>query len=219
MVITGVLAALLSAGLLAGAVWIWNANTESGYIVTHGDRVQTVTHAFASHELDVDSDVDWLLDRGPQLRVSAEGSEPLFIGVAPTEEVVKYLSGADYDEVTDFSVDPFSLTTERHVGIVDPAAPAGVDIWAASVQGTGVQTLDWDGERGGMSVVVMNADASAGVDAELKVGAHIPHLTWIGLGGGIAGGVLGIAAIALLYAGARPSRREPLAPAPAAPVA
>ena len=84
--IAGSVAAALAAGLLAGAVWVHNANTDSaGYIVTGDHRVQTVTHALASHDLDVDSDFDWVLDRGPELRVSGESSKPLFIGIARTD--------------------------------------------------------------------------------------------------------------------------------------
>ena len=108
------------------------------------------------------------------------------------------------------------LTTERHAGTDNPAAPAGQTIWAASVQGTGPQTLDWDGEGGEWSVVVMNADGSAGVDAQLTFGAHVPHLTWIGIGGAIGGALLLAAAAGLIYAGARPTPRRPLAATPAA---
>ena len=220
LIVTGALAALLAAALLAAAVWVHNANTDSaGYIVTGGDRVQTVTHAFTSHELDVDSDFDWVLDRGPELRISAESAAPLFVGIAPTEDVERYLAGVEHDEVTDFDVDPFALATERRAGVVEPADPGAQGFWAASVEGTGAQTLDWDGERGGMSIVVMNADGSPGVDAELTLGAHIPHLTWIGLGSGIAGGLLAILAGLLVYLGVRPAPHAPLSPAPPAPAA
>src|SRR5688572_28367205 len=114
--IAGSVAAALAAGLLAGAVWVHNANTDSaGYIVTH---------ALASHDLDVDSDFDWVLDRGPELRVSGESSKPLFIGIARTADVERYLAGVEYDEVTDFDIDPLTLTTERQAGTNSPAAPA-----------------------------------------------------------------------------------------------
>ena len=218
--IAGSLAAALAAGLLAGAVWIHNANTDSaGYIVTDNQRVQTVTHALASHDLDVDSDFDWVLDRGPELRVSGESSKPLFIGIARTDDVERYLAGVEYDEITDFDIDPLRLTTERHAGTSSPAAPASQTIWAASVEGTGPQTLDWDAEGGEWSVVVMNSDGSAAVDAELTFGAHIPHLAWIGIGGAVGGALLLAAAAGLIYAGARPTARRPLAATPAAPAA
>lgn len=107
LIITGSFAALVAAGLLAGAAWTLNANADSaGYIVTGEQRAQSATHAFVSDDLDVDSDFDWILDRGPKLRVSGESSEPLFIGIARTSDVERYLAGVDYDLVVDVDVDP-----------------------------------------------------------------------------------------------------------------
>jgi hypothetical protein len=220
LIVTGSLAATLAAGLLAGAVWVKNADTDAaGYIVSGDHRVQTVTHAFASDDLDVDSDFDWILDRGPQLRVSGESDKPLFIGVARSADVERYLAGVAYDEVADLDIDPFALRTERRAGTADPTAPADQPIWIASTYGNGLQTLDWDAEGGQLSVVLMNADGSPGVDAELTFGAHIPHLTWIGIGAAIAGALFLALAAALVYLGARPAPRHPLAATPAAPAA
>jgi hypothetical protein len=191
----------------------------AGYMVTDNHQVQTVTHAFASQDLDVNGDFDWFLDRGPELRLNAESSKPLFIGIARSADVERYLAGVAYDEVTELDLEGFSLTTERHAGAIDPALPASQTFWEASVQGTGPQTLAWDGGFGRWSVVVMNADGSPGVDAELNLGAHVPYLTWVEIGGYIAGGLLLAAAAGLFYLGVRPVPREgdPLAPTPAAP--
>jgi hypothetical protein len=220
LIITGSLAAMLAAGLLAGAVWLFNANTDSvGYIVTDTHQVQTASYAFASRELDVDGDFGWLYDRGPKLRVRGESSKPLFIGIARADEVERYLAGVAHEEVTDLDLEPFSLTTGRQIGATEPTAPASQTFWAASVQGAGLQTLEWDGGYGQWSVVVMNADASPGVDADLSFGAHIPHLTWIGIGGAIGGGLLVVVAAGLVILGLRLKPRPPLAPTPAAPAA
>jgi hypothetical protein len=217
---TGSLAAMLAAGLLAGAVWMFNANNDSvGYVVTGTHPVATDTYAFASQDLDVNADFDWLYDRGPKLRVRGESGKPLFIGIARSDEVERYLAGVAHEQVTDLDLEPLALTTERQQGTADPAAPASQTFWAASAQGAGLQTLEWDGGYGQWSVVVMNADASPGVDADVSFGAHIPHLTWIGIGGAIGGGLLAIAAAGLLYLGARLTPRRPLAPGPAAPAA
>jgi hypothetical protein len=221
LIITGSLAALLTAGLLAGAVWIQRADIDSaGYMVSDTHQVQTVSHAFATRDLDVDGDFDWFLDRGPRLRVNAESDEPLFIGIARSEDVERYLAGVEYDEVTELDVDRFSITTERHPGTLDPAAPASQTFWEASVQGTGPQSLAWDGGFGQWSVVVMNADGSPGVDAEVDFGAHVPWLNWVALGGYIGGGLLLLATAGLFYLGVRPAPREPVAPTtPEAPAA
>jgi hypothetical protein len=220
LIATGSLFALLAAGLLAGAVWIHRADIDSaGYVVSDIHQVQTVTHAFATEDVDVNGDFDWFLDRGPTLRVNAESSKPLFIGIARSEDVERYLTGVEYDEVTDFDIDPFAVSTERHAGVIDPSLPAGQTFWEASVQGSGPQSLEWDGGYGQWSVVVMNADASPGVDAEVDVGAHVPYLNWVGIGGAIGGALSLALAAALIYLGVRPAPRDPLAPSPAAPAA
>jgi hypothetical protein len=220
LITIGSLAAMLAAALLTGSVWLFNANTDSvGYVVSGKHQVATDSYAFASKELDVNGDFDWLYDRGPKLRVRGESKKPLFIGVARSDEVERYLAGVAHEQVTDLDLDTFALTSERRIGTSDPAAPAGQTFWAASVQGAGPQTLVWDGGYGQWSVVVMNADASPGVAAGLSFGAHIPHLTWIGIGGAIGGGLLAVAAAGLIILGVRIKPHPPLAPTPAAPAA
>ena len=79
-------------------------------------------------------------------------------------------------------------------------APADSHIWAASEQGSGKQTLNWEIEDGDWSVVVMNADGSAGVDADISAGAKIPFLDalgWTALGSGAFVLLIGIALLVM----------------------
>jgi hypothetical protein len=70
--------------------------------------------------------------------------------------------------------------------------------------------MTWKVRDGDWSVVVMNADGSAGVDAGVRAGADVPFLGpagWITLGGGL---VLLAGAGGLLYLGIRkPPRTRP----------
>lgn len=220
LITTGVVAAMLAAALLTGAVWLFKADTDSvGYVVSGEREVATASYAFASADLDLDGDFDWLYDRGPKLRVRAESGEPLFIGIARSDEVESYLAGVAHEQVTDLDLESFALTSELQAGTSEPAAPASQTFWAASVQGAGPQTLEWDGGYGQWSVVVMNADASPGVDAGVSFGAHIPHLAWIAIGGAIGGGLLVVVAAGLIVLGVRLRPRPALAPTPATPAA
>jgi hypothetical protein len=58
--------------------------------------------------------------------------------------------------------------------------------------GAGPQQVDWVPANGIWTVVVMNADGSAGVDADLRGGATVPALT------GIAWGLLALGALVTL---------------------
>jgi len=220
LITTGVVAALLAAALLAGAVWLFRADTDSaGYVVSGTHEVATASYAFATADVDLDGDFSWVYDRGPKLRVRGESDEPLFIGIARSDEVERYLAGVAHEQVTDLDLDSFALTSELQAGTNEPAAPAGQTFWAASVQGAGPQTLEWDGGYEQWTVVVMNADASPGVDAGVSFGAHIPHLTWVAIGGAIGGGLLAVAAAGLIVLGVRLRPRPALTPTPAAPAA
>ena len=109
----------------------------------------------------------------------------MFVGIARTRDVDAYLDRSAHATLTDFEVDPFEAELPHHRRrLAAPAAPGTQSIWAAKATGAGTQTLTWDVEDGDWSVVVMNADGSAGVDTDISVGAeradrrrprHRPH--------------------------------------------
>ena len=81
-----------------------------------------------------------------------------------------------------------------------PAAPATQDFWVAKSQGTGTQKLDWDVKDGDWSVVVMNADGSPGVHADISAGADVAFVGAVATAliiSGLAG--LGIGAALLAF--------------------
>jgi hypothetical protein len=216
LVALGGIAAVVASGLVAAGgffVWVDQAKQDDdGYLSTGTALVSTPTHALASESLDVDSDADWLLDDGrfATVRVSgasADAGRDVFIGVAPSAAVAAYLDGVAHDEVVDFEVDPLRIETERRPGAEAPAPPASEPIWAASVHGAGEQTLDWELQTGDWSVVVMNADGSAGVQADLTFGARLTFLLELGIGllaGGVALLAGGIAMVVLGVRGTPP---------------
>jgi hypothetical protein len=52
----------------------------------------------------------------------------------------------------------------------------------------------------------MNADGSAGVTVELRIGAEVDPLIWIALGVLLTGVLVGLGAAALIYLGSRRPR-------------
>jgi hypothetical protein len=217
LIVAGAVTAVLALGALglgAGALWADGEKNDQGYLTTDSERFAAPTRALATDNLDVDLDgVDWVLDSGElgkvQLEVASEGDEPVFVGIARTEDVASYLRGVDHTRVTDVDADPFEASYHRQSGNRRPEAPAQESFWAASTQGRGTQTLDWRVNDGDWSVVVMNADGSRGVAADVSAGAKIPFLDelgWSALGGG---GALLIGALALIVLGARPPRNRP----------
>jgi hypothetical protein len=228
LVITGTLATLLAVGLLAGgglALW-GNAQKDSdGYLSTDTHQFEAGTRALATENLDIDLDGgDVIMDTGDlgkvRLQVESRDDKPVFVGIARTSDVDDYLAGVSHTTLTDVSSSPFDADYDDHSGHRRPVAPADSQIWAASEQGSGQQTLNWEIHDGDWSVVVMNADGSSGVDADISTGAKVPFLNelgWTALGSGSFVLVVGIA---LLVLGIRrpgsPTGTAPVAPAPAA---
>jgi hypothetical protein len=230
LIVTGAVTGLVAAGLLAvggAALWGDSEKDGDGYLSTDSHHFTAGTHALASESLDLDLDgAEWLMDREDvgdvRLEVAPQGDEPVFVGIAPTDQVSRYLSGVARTSVSDVDSWPFEVNYDERTVAGDrkPAPPGDQRIWAASVQGAGTQTLEWDVEDGDWSVVVMNADGSRGVNAEVEAGAKVPFLSEIGWTGIGTGAVLMIAAAGLLVLGIRTPRNRPglgtgLAPATA----
>jgi hypothetical protein len=107
----------------------------------------------------------------------AMGSETVFMGIAPIDAVAGYLDGVAHDEITGwdfFRDDVEDVVYVRSEGTTDPAAPGTKGFWVASVSGSGEQILDWTMQDGEWAVVIMNADGSPGVSADVRIGVSAP---------------------------------------------
>jgi hypothetical protein len=211
LVVTGSLASLLAAGLLAiGGLALWGDSQKDsdGYLSTDTHQFEAGTRALATENLDVDLDVgDWVMDTNDlgkaRVQVESRDDKPVFVGIARTSDVENYLQGVSHSTLTDVDTSPFEASYDDHSGDRRPVAPAESNIWTASQQGSGKQTLNWEIKDGDWSVVVMNADGSAGVDADISTGANIPFLDDIGWSAIGSGGFVLIVGVALLVMGIR----------------
>ena len=197
--ITAALALLvLAAGIALLAVHATKRDGE-GFYGTSATTLATPTAGFATDSLDLDSDApSWLVRDGrlATLRVTATGldDKPVFVGIGPAAQVDAYLRGVGHEEVTDFEVDdPWSVETLRRSGFSHAAPPATQPFWVASAQGGGARTVRWPVRDGNWKVVLMNADGSADLRADVAVGAKVPAVRTIGLvllvfGAGLAAG-------------------------------
>jgi hypothetical protein len=208
------LIALLSLGFLAaGGLLLWGDSQKDadGFLSTGADRFGTATSALATENLDLDLDGAGSLvgdDVYGKVRLRAESSDgkPVFVGIARTSDVSRYLRGSAHDVITDVDYSPFHADYSRRPGDRTLTAPGAERFWAASAQGDGRQSLTWDVEDGDWSVVVMNADGSPGVHAGVSAGASLGFLDDAGRVSITTGVVLLFIAGGLLYLGVRPRR-------------
>ena len=224
LVILGSIAALIGAGLLAaGTGLLWADQTQrddDGYLSAPTETFATSSHAIVSERIDlVEADNRggrWLLSEAVlgDVRVQAEAQGEVFVGIGRTRDVDAYLGGVAHDTVAELDYEPFRVDYDRVAGTSEPAPPGDQDFWVASATGPGEQTARWDVEPGAWSVVVMNADGSTGVAADVSAGAEADFLTWLAVIVLVAGLVFLAGGGGMIYAGARSAGRTS---APAAP--
>jgi hypothetical protein len=142
------------------------------------------------------------------VRVTPRADKDVFVGIARTSDVSAYLRGTAHATVTDLDYAPFDADYDTAGGARRAEPPTDQRIWAAQAHGAGAQSLTWDVADGDWSVVVMNADGSAGVDAGVSAGAKVPFLVPIAWGSLGIGVVLLVAAGGILFVSARPPRQR-----------
>ena len=217
LAVGGAILALVAAGVMAVAgVTIWtdlDKRDGSGYLSANAHRFSTPARAIATDEVTIGTEVPKRLIGN--LRVQASSAKPVFVGIARKARVDAYLAGTSYSTAKDIDVDPFKVTYVTHHGSTTPRRPAAQTFWAASAVGSEAANLTWKPKSGSWSIVVMNADASPGVSANVTAGARLAWLLWAGIGIAVVGGLLLAAATLMLVGGLRGSRPAVAGAAPA----
>jgi hypothetical protein len=167
-VIVGMLGLLLIAVGVTG-IWVRTTSNDGSYVSSGTHRYASSGRAVVSNPMDVGVVPDWLVAK---LRIRATSDKPLFV-VGRRTDVDAYLAGVARSTVEDVSFGPFAVEYSAHQGSTIPARPATQTFWTASSSGAGEQTVSWKVRKGSWRVVVMNADGSAGVAADAKVGATL----------------------------------------------
>ena len=222
LVVAGVLTLIVGLALAgAGGALVWANATQrdaTGYF-------HTSTEEFSSSGVALVSSVDFSMHPGAhswftyeplgtlRVRAAVDGASA-FVGVAPTSAIDKYLAAAAYSRVTSVDVAPFVAHYRERAGASSVPSPLVQSFWVASAAGPGTQQVTWKPSSGRWSLVVMRADALAGVVAHVSVGTNTGLVGPVGialaLGGALVlllGGVmLGVGAIGL-------RRREEAGPA------
>jgi hypothetical protein len=202
-VVLGSVAALIAVALLgAGGTALVFDRTQrdaAGYLMTGPTAFSTPTYALVSDGYRAGSAGDWFVARDVlgTVRIRTTSGARVFVGVARASALASYLGSVRREVGTRF--DARRSDFRLHEGGAPPSAPAATHIWAASAVGAGTTTLEWKPRAGTWRVVLMNADASAGVNADLSIGARLPHLLAIGIGLVTGGALLLLAGGGVIY--------------------
>jgi hypothetical protein len=209
LLVAGGLLALVSLGLLAGGgTLLWAHTTQrddDGFYSTRFERFESDGYAIRSDDLDLSTDgPDWLFDEGRlgTIRLNAASGNPdkeLLIGIGPKNVVETYLRGVEHDVVVDVTVDPFEVEYRPQPGSRPLPTPGTQEFWATVAN----RRLEWEVMEGDWVAVVMNADGSRGVVADVSVAAKSDLILWVAIGLLAAGLLLGALATLPIVRGSR----------------
>jgi hypothetical protein len=211
-IVVGSLLALPSFAIFVGGAALMVAHAvergDDGYFDETLDRLSTATAAITTADADFSTDPGpgWVfdfLDVSVRLQVDpVERDSELFVGVGPQMDVEAYLEGVARDEIRDvrFGGD---VRYRSVAGDRTPPPPGEQGFWVASTSGSGELLLEWEVEEGEWVAVLMNADGSPGVFADVTVGIRSGALLAIGIAMLAIGALVLAGAVAIILAGAR----------------
>jgi hypothetical protein len=222
-VVVGVLVLLPALGLFVGGTALIVAHVvereDDGYFDVTLDPVSSATAAITTREIDLRADPgppDWLLDFVDfSVRLQATGigerSSEVFLGIGPEVDVEGYLAGVARDEIRDVDSDR-DIRYRTIPGTDSPAPPTGQGFWVVSTSGQGTQELIWEVEEGEWAAVLMNADGSPGILADVTVGVRSGALLPIAITMLIVGAVFLVIAVVIIVLAARGHAAEAVSP-------
>jgi hypothetical protein len=220
--VIGILVLIPALGLiLAGGLLLWAdgpGRNDDGYLYSASDNFSTTGYAITSGSIDLSTGANWLpvssATGTAKIQVTGANGSDVFVGIARVADTTDYIGGVERSIITDLGS---GSAPAIRTGAGAPATPpTEQDFWVSQASGTGTQTLTWKPAAGNWSLVVMNADGSAGVSVDARIGATVPALT------GLAWGVLAVGLVmlvigVLLIVLAVHRRRPPAVPYGAAP--
>lgn len=188
-IIAGVLVGLIAIGFLIAGTFLTVGYAvtaeDDGYFDTSPKRFGTATVAVTTEEADLVAEPappGWLWDSiGFSLRFRVAGSDnPVFLGIGRESDVEEYLGSVVYDQVREIRPgEPVDYRSFPGTSSIEP--PVDQDFWTAAAAGSGPLEVVWEVSEGSWVVVLMNADGSPGVVADVAVGAKSTAILPIGI--------------------------------------
>ena len=209
------LAALVLIGsAIAGTGGLQTSRDAAGYLVTHTHHYRTSSYALSTESLNIGG-VAGALEAGlVRVRIAATSSDPakpLFIGIARTSDVNRYLGRVGHDELRDINFDPFKIHYRRSGTGAPTASPSTQSFWQTHASGTGTQTISWPAKKGRWSAVVMNADGTRNVGVDAQLAARLSGAWWFVAAGFVLGVLSLVGGIALIRSGIRKQSAQEVA--------
>jgi len=208
---------LIALGLIAGGgVLIWGRTAitdRNGYMITNPVPLSVSSYAIVQNNINIHMDNGWWMNSSNQnivsLKIVATSNTPtpIFVGVVSQQSALTYFNNVNIDRLISYDwVSSRTMGSSQPVyqtipGGSPPTPPTSQIIWVAQASGSGTQTVTWTPTTGDYWIVVMNADGSKDVDANVQVGARVTILSWIGWGLVIGGLLAALIGVVIIYFG------------------
>jgi hypothetical protein len=217
LIILGSVLGLIALALLTGggtALWADQSKRDSdGYFTGSTHRIANDSYAVTHDGATVKNLPGWADDGNlAKIRIAAasDTGRPVFVGIARERDADAYLANVAHANLDDYGAAESKQEYDLVSGAAVPLRPASQDIWVASATSTDAAALKWNVREGDWTVVLMNADASKGVAADVKLGVDVGYLGWLSAALLAIGGILATAAVFLILHGGR--RKGPQVP-------
>jgi len=215
-VVLGALLFLVAAGLLTlattGAIATSTLRDDGGYLMSPAVSVRSSGSAVVSQTMELRSGSSVVLPERLlghlRTQVDPGTSQAVFIGVARAGDAAAYLADVAHSTLLDPTAADGGPTYAEHAGGLPATAPSDAGIWVASASGTGRQSVTWPAQQGQWTLVLMNADGSRGVAADVAVGATVPAADGLLVVLFAFGGVLLLMSVVVLVTALRRPRVE-----------
>lgn len=213
LIILGMLLSLVGVVCVTGGVLIMTIVGSDGVYSSDLGKVNGNGYALLFNKFSVDTAGNANVEDFADLTAGATSTngQQIFMGIAPTSAVAKYLSGVSRDVVSDITQS--SAKVVAIPGTSTPLPPASQSIWIEQAQGVSPTLKVGAGE--GTTLVIMNVSPSAPVAVTMSVGVSSAILFPSGIGFLVAGVVLLLLAL-WCFLGARRVKRRRSAPVPLA---
>ena len=217
LTVVGVLCLLGGLALIGTGAVVASVFGSDGSLSTSPAHVKGRGVALVVEDIAVDASSIPIPSGIGSLTLSARSStgRTLFLGGAAAASVDTYLTGAPYDVVVDLSAGS-TASTRPVPGTQQPPPPGAQPFWTQQASGSPAELTVKQSSKG--TLVLMNADASEGVDADLVVTLTVARAwtaAWVAVG---AGAVLVVLAVVLFWRAAV-ARRRAAAAVPFVPAA
>ncbi len=214
IILVAVVMLITSFGLIMGGTSLRSIQDilvdDEGFLISDPAEVDVSGYAIVLEDMEFDIDPvawRWFQQRGGLLtfKIVTESNDPskeIFMGIAKRSDVQGYLDDIEYQKVldSDFQLEDYEFTLrdsdfELHPGGAPDMPPTSLNYWVVEESSADLQTMTWEPEAGNFYVVIMNADGSEGIMADIQVGVRVPFFGSLGnilLYSGLFVGAIGV---------------------------